>query len=60
MAVLLIKDLALIDPDDNTPLRTLTQFYQNACNFVFEDTTLDVIFKEFKEGNVGLEELLLE
>ena len=50
MSVLFIKDLAFIDPDDNTPLRTLCQFYQNPCNFVFEDTTLDVMFKEFKEG----------
>ncbi|KAB7507900.1 Metal transporter CNNM4 [Armadillidium nasatum] len=53
VSVLLIKDLAFIDPDDNTPLRTVIQFYQNVCNFVFEDTTLDVIFKEFKEGNKG-------
>ncbi|XP_050734482.1 unextended protein-like isoform X2 [Eriocheir sinensis] len=53
MAVLFIKDLAYIDPDDNTPLRTLCQFYQNPCNFVFVDTTLDVMFKEFKEGNKG-------
>ncbi|XP_045128204.1 unextended protein-like isoform X1 [Portunus trituberculatus] len=53
IAVLFIKDLAYIDPDDNTPLRTLCQFYQNPCNFVFVDTTLDIMFKEFKEGNKG-------
>ncbi|XP_045597380.1 unextended protein [Procambarus clarkii] len=53
IAVLFIKDLAFIDPDDNTPLRTLSQFYQNPCNFVFVDTTLDVMFKEFKEGAKG-------
>lgn len=50
ISVLFIKDLAFIDPDDNTPLKTLIQFYQNPCNFVFVDTTLDVMFKEFKEG----------
>ncbi|PSN30159.1 Metal transporter CNNM4, partial [Blattella germanica] len=50
VTVLYIKDLAFVDPDDNTPLQTLCKFYQNPCNFVFEDTTLDVMFKQFKEG----------
>jgi CBS domain containing-hemolysin-like protein len=50
VSMLFIKDLAFIDPDDNTPLRTVSNYYQNALNFVFEDTTLDTIFKEFKEG----------
>lgn len=50
VSLLYIKDLALIDPDDNTPLKTLSQFYQNSCYYVFEDTTLDVVFKQFKEG----------
>ncbi|XP_066246093.1 unextended protein [Euwallacea similis] len=53
VTMLYIKDLAFVDPDDNTPLKTLCQFYQNPCNFVFEDVTLDVIFKIFKEGNKG-------
>lgn len=51
--ILLIKDLALIDPDDNTPIRTLCDFYQNQCFFVFEDTTLDVMFRQFKGGQKG-------
>ncbi|KAF2365512.1 Cyclic nucleotide-binding-like [Trinorchestia longiramus] len=53
VSVLFIKDLAFIDPDDNTPLRTVSNYYQNPLNFIFEDTTLDSIFKEFKEGNKG-------
>ncbi|XP_071448223.1 unextended protein [Hetaerina americana] len=53
ISLLYIKDLAFVDPDDNTPLKTLCQFYQNSCNFVFEDTTLDVMFKEFKLGIKG-------
>ncbi|XP_050676377.1 unextended protein-like [Leptidea sinapis] len=53
ITVLFIKDLAFVDPDDNTPLRTLCQYYQNPCNFVFEDVTLDVMLKQFKEGNKG-------
>lgn len=48
--MLYIKDLAFVDPDDNMPLKTLCQFYQNPCNFVFEDVTLDIMFKQFKEG----------
>lgn len=51
--LLLIKDLALIDPDDNTPLRTLCEFYQNYCYFVFEDVTLATVFKQFKTGQHG-------
>ncbi|XP_015609989.1 metal transporter CNNM4 isoform X2 [Cephus cinctus] len=53
ITMLYIKDLAFVDPDDNTPLKTLCQFYQNPCNFVFEDVTLDVMFKQFKEGQKG-------
>lgn len=51
VTMLYIKDLAFVDPDDNTPLKTLCQFYQNPCYFVFEDVTLDVMFQQFKEGN---------
>ena len=50
VTMLYIKDLAFVDPDDNTPLKTLCQFYQNPCNFIFEDVTLDIMFKQFKEG----------
>ncbi|KAF7995021.1 hypothetical protein HCN44_004493 [Aphidius gifuensis] len=53
ITMLYIKDLAFVDPDDNTPLKTLCQYYQNPCNFVFEDVTLDVMFKQFKEGHKG-------
>ncbi|XP_066905221.1 unextended protein isoform X3 [Halyomorpha halys] len=53
VSMLYIKDLALVDPDDNTPLKTVCQFYQNTCYFVFEDTTLDILFKQFKEGIKG-------
>lgn len=53
VTMLYIKDLALVDPDDNTPLKTLCRFYQNSCYFVFEDTTLDVLLKQFKEGIKG-------
>lgn len=51
--LLCINNLALIDTDDNIPLRTVCEFYQNPCFFVFEDITLDVIFKKFKGGQEG-------
>lgn len=51
ITMLYIKDLAFVDPDDNTPLKTLCEFYQNPCNFIFEDVTLDIMFKQFKEGS---------
>ncbi|XP_055605268.1 unextended protein-like [Uranotaenia lowii] len=53
VTLLYIKDLAFVDPDDNTQLKTLSEFYQNPCHFVFEDVTLDVMFKQFKEGHKG-------
>lgn len=53
VGLLFIKELALVDPEDAIPLKTLCRFYQNKCNFVFEDTTLDIMFKEFKEGQKG-------
>ncbi|KAK3931496.1 Metal transporter CNNM2 [Frankliniella fusca] len=53
VTMLYIKDLAFVDPDDETPLKTLCSFYKNECNFVYEDTTLDVMFKQFKDGIKG-------
>ncbi|XP_015908018.1 unextended protein isoform X2 [Parasteatoda tepidariorum] len=50
VALLNIKDLAFVDPDDNSPLRTLTAFYNHPINYVFEDCTLDVMLNEFKKG----------
>lgn len=53
VTLLYIKDLAFVDPDDNTPLKTLCEFYENPCHFVFDDMTLDVMFKQFKDGHKG-------
>ncbi|XP_043202886.1 unextended protein-like isoform X1 [Amphibalanus amphitrite] len=53
VAVMLAKDMAFVDPDDCTPIKTLCHFYQNPWSFVFEDVTLDVMLREFKEGNKG-------
>ena len=42
-----------IDPDDNMPLSTVCEFYKNDVNFVFHDTTLNVMLNEFKSGDKG-------
>ncbi|CAL8366320.1 unnamed protein product [Gadus morhua 'NCC'] len=49
--ILFVKDLAFVDPDDCTPLKTITQFYRHPMHSVFNDTKLDVMLEEFKRGN---------
>lgn len=50
IALLNIKDLALIDPDDNTPLMTICKFYQHHLIFVFDDHKLDQMLQDFRQG----------
>lgn len=50
VALLHVKDLALLDPDGKTSLKTLCKFYNHPVNFVFEDTKLNVMLEEFKKG----------
>ncbi|KAF0990762.1 hypothetical protein HZS_5179 [Henneguya salminicola] len=50
VAMLHIKDLAFIDPDDMIPLVSVLNFYNHALIKVFHDTNLDIVFKEFKKG----------
>lgn len=54
VALLNIKDLAFVDPDTETHVKTLCEFYNHPVNFVFEDTTLDVMLNEFKKGRSHL------
>ncbi len=48
--VLHVKDLAFVDPDDCTTLKTVTKFYNHPVHFVFHDTKLDAMLEEFKKG----------
>ncbi|XP_013929937.1 PREDICTED: metal transporter CNNM3 [Thamnophis sirtalis] len=48
--MLYVKDLALVDPDDCTPLSTIIKFYNHPLHFVFNDTKLDAVLEEFKKG----------
>lgn len=45
------KDLALIDPDDNTPLKTVCKFYDHKPLFVDYDVKLDSMLQDFLQGN---------
>lgn len=53
VALLNIKDLAFVDPDDKIPLRTVCKFYNHPITFVFGDTRLDQLLEEFKKGMVA-------
>uniref|UniRef100_A0A3P9HHP3 Metal transporter n=1 Tax=Oryzias latipes TaxID=8090 RepID=A0A3P9HHP3_ORYLA len=52
--ILFVKDLAFVDPDDCTPLKTITNFYKHPMHCVFSDTKLDVMLEEFKRGKSHL------
>ncbi|KAM8841818.1 metal transporter CNNM1-like isoform 1-T2 [Synchiropus picturatus] len=52
--VLFVKDLAFVDPDDGTPLQTVTHFYRRPLHCVFNDTKLDAMLEEFKKGKSHL------
>ncbi|XP_064631604.1 metal transporter CNNM4-like [Lineus longissimus] len=51
IALLNIKDLAFVDPDDKTPLKAICQFYNHPISFVYEDDKLDNMLAEFKKGH---------
>ncbi|XP_045922596.1 metal transporter CNNM4 isoform X1 [Micropterus dolomieu] len=52
--ILYVKDLAFVDPDDCTSLKTITKFYNHPVHFVFHDTKLDAMLEEFKKGKSHL------
>eukprot|EP00070_Physeter_catodon_P023152 XP_023985571.1 metal transporter CNNM3 [Physeter catodon] len=52
--MLYLKDLAFVDPEDCTPLSTITRFYSHPLHFVFNDTKLDAVLEEFKRGKSHL------
>ncbi|MGH0126458.1 UNVERIFIED_CONTAM: hypothetical protein FKN15_028613 [Acipenser sinensis] len=52
--ILFVKDLAFVDPDDCTTLKTITQFYNHPLHCVFNDTKLDAMLEEFKKGKSHL------
>ncbi|MGH0191225.1 UNVERIFIED_CONTAM: hypothetical protein FKN15_058366 [Acipenser sinensis] len=51
--ILYVKDLAFVDPDDCSTLKSITKFYNHPVHFVFHDTKLDCMLEEFKKGEWG-------
>ncbi|ETE59638.1 Metal transporter CNNM4, partial [Ophiophagus hannah] len=52
--MLYVKDLAFVDPDDCTPLKTITKFYNHPIHYVYNTTRLDSVLEEFKKGKSHL------
>ncbi|KFD65443.1 hypothetical protein M514_03832 [Trichuris suis] len=54
VGILNVKDLALLDPEDQLPLNSICKFYQHPVRFVMEDTPLSMMLEEFKKGHYHL------
>ncbi|XP_058051031.1 metal transporter CNNM4-like [Ahaetulla prasina] len=52
--MLYVKDLAFVDPDDCTPIKTITKFYNHPIHYVCNTTKLDAVLEEFKKGKSHL------
>ncbi|XP_053161771.1 metal transporter CNNM4-like isoform X2 [Hemicordylus capensis] len=52
--MLYVKDLAFVDPDISTPLKTITKFYNHPIHYVSHSTKLDEVLGEFKKGKSHL------
>lgn len=48
--VLYAKDLAFVDPDDETPLKQVLNFYNRELTKVYQDTKLDELLEQFARG----------
>lgn len=50
VALILAKDLALLDPDDHTPIANMLMYCKHPLIFIDDDATLDIALNEFKTG----------
>lgn len=44
------KDLAFVDPDDKIPLESIIKFYNHKIEEVYNDTSLNNLLEQFKQG----------
>lgn len=50
IGLLMVKDLALVNPHSETTLKSLVQFYKHPIISVDEGHKLDIVFNHFREG----------
>lgn len=50
VGLLMVKDLALVNPYSEVTLKSLIQFYKHPLIFVDENHMLDIVFNHFREG----------
>lgn len=54
VGLLMVKDLALINPYTEVTLKSVLSFYRHPIIFVDEGHTLDIVFNHFREGKSHL------
>jgi len=54
VGLLLVRDLAFLNPEDETPVRTILEYYGRQIKKVFFDTGLDEMLSSFREGKAHM------
>uniref|UniRef100_A0A158PBE3 CNNM transmembrane domain-containing protein n=1 Tax=Angiostrongylus cantonensis TaxID=6313 RepID=A0A158PBE3_ANGCA len=49
--ILFVKDLALLDPDDNFTVKTVCGYHRHPVKFVLNDTPLSILLEAFKKAS---------